>query len=107
MNYNEKVFFVTNDDKHTILKITSSGMLIHHSSFILIVLTHYLGTTSVFAGSGQKGSEDGVGREASFSYPRELAIDQETGTLFVSGTDRKIRKITCEGEFALFWVNTC
>ena len=40
MNHKENVFFVANDDNHTILKITSSGMSIHHSSLIIIVLTH-------------------------------------------------------------------
>ena len=40
MNQKENVFFVANDGNHTILKITSSGMSIHHSSLIIIVLTH-------------------------------------------------------------------
>ena len=63
----------------------------------------------MFAGSGQKGRDDGVGRKASFSFPFGLAIDQETGTLFVSDADHKIRKITREGEFALSLSqhNTC
>ena len=102
INNKENVFFVANYDNHTILKITSSGMSIHHSSLILIVLTHCQGTVSVFAGSGEIGSDDGVGRKASFRCPSGLAIDQETETLFVSDWDHKIRKITREGEFALY-----
>ena len=38
-NHEENVFYVSNCDNHTILKITSSGMSIHHSSLIPIVLT--------------------------------------------------------------------
>ena len=63
----------------------------------------------MFAGSGQMGSDDGVGRKACFSFPSWLAIDQETGTLFVADSNPRIRKITREGEFALFLSqhNTC
>ena len=109
MNHKGNFFFVSNCDSHTILKITTSGMAIHYSSLILITLTHCQGNVSVFAGSGQLGSNDGVRRRASFKCPRGLAIDQEAGTLFVSGLDDKIRQITREGEFALFLSlhNTC
>ena len=109
INNKENVFFVANCDSHTILKITSSGMSICRSSIILSVLTHCQGARSVFAGSGEMGSENGVGRKASLNSPSGLAIDQETGTLFVSGLDHRIRMITREGEFALSLSlhNTC
>ena len=63
----------------------------------------------MFAGSGQLGSEDGVGRKASFCFPNGLAIDQATGTLFVSDSSTRIRKITRGGEFASYLSqhNTC
>ena len=109
MSYKENVFFVANRYNHTILKITSSGMSIHHSSIIMIVMTHCQGTVSVFAGSGEPKSDDGVGRKASFGFPYGLAIDQDSGTLFVTGLDHKIRKITRGGEFASYLSqhNTC
>ena len=109
MNHKERVFFVANCYSHTIFIVTSSGMSINHSSIILIVLIHCQGTVSVFAGCLRSGSDDGVGRKASFISPSWLAIDQETGTLFVNDCNTKIRKITREGEFALFLSqhNTC
>ena len=63
----------------------------------------------MFAGSGQLGNEDGVGRKASFVHPSGLAIDQDSGTLFVSDCLSIIRKITREGEFASYLSqhNTC
>ena len=63
----------------------------------------------MFAGSGQLGGDDGVGRKASFGYPYGLAIDHATGTLFVSDYGSRIRKITREGEFASYLSqhNTC
>ena len=51
----------------------------------------------VFAGSGWEGYEDGVGPSANFYCPEWLAIDQQTGTLFVSDL-YMIRKITHQGE---------
>ena len=66
----------------------------------------------MFAGSGQMGGDDdddGVGRKASFIHPYGLAIDQDSGTLFVSDCLSRIRKITREGEFASYLSqhNTC
>ena len=56
----------------------------------------------MFAGSGQLGGDDGVGRKASFSFPHGLAIDHATGTLFVSDSSTRIRKITREGEITSY-----
>ena len=107
MNQKSNVFFVANCGNHTILKITSSGMETYHSLYDLIVLTHYQGAVRVYAGSGHKGSDDGVGTISRFNRPTWLAIDQETGDLFVSDTlNHRIRKITPEGELHLFSSST-
>ena len=58
---------------------------------------------SWFAGSGREGNADGVAIEASFNCPNWLALDQKTGTLFVSDFDsHMIRKVTHQGEFISF-----
>ena len=58
---------------------------------------------STFAGSGKKGSDDGTGAKASFDQPRWLAIEQDTGNLFVSDSGNgTIRKITPQGELNFF-----
>jgi len=52
------------------------------------------GDTSVLAGTGQAGDEDGDGASASFSMPSGLAFDA-LGALYVADMgNRKIRKIT-------------
>jgi hypothetical protein len=58
---------------------------------------------SVFAGSGKSASEDGLGTNASFCNPWGIAIDQQTGNLFICDfSSHKIRKITPQG--TLFWL---
>ena len=53
---------------------------------------------SVLAGSGGGASNDGIGTNASFHYPRGLAIDQQSGILYVSDFfSHTIRKITPQG----------
>ena len=53
----------------------------------------------MFAGNGYDGDSDGLGTNASFSNPTWLAIDQESGTIFVSDSQNNmIRKVTCGGE---------
>ena len=63
----------------------------------------------MFAGSGQMGGDDGVGRKASFLHPYGLAIDQDSRTLFVSEFTTRIRKIAREGELTSYLSqhNTC
>ena len=71
--------------------------------FLLIFLTgtivnSHAGIVTPFAGSGQPGSSDGLGSSASFNYPYGIAIDQQTGNLFVSDQNNHlIRKITPQG----------
>ena len=56
------------------------------------------GSISHFAGTGQRGSSDGVGSNASFKNPLGITIDQRTGNLFISSQgDHLIRKITPQG----------
>ena len=54
---------------------------------------------SRFAGlDGKQGITDGVGSDARFSSPAGIAIDQQTGSLFVSDYgNNMIRKITPQG----------
>jgi serine/threonine-protein kinase len=52
------------------------------------------GDTSVFAGTGETGDQDGAAAAASFSLPAGLAFDA-SGALYVADMgNRKIRKIT-------------
>jgi sugar lactone lactonase YvrE len=52
------------------------------------------GVVSTIAGSGSQGSRDGDGANASFLYPKAVAVDA-SGTLYVADTNNhKIRKIT-------------
>jgi|GEM_PF-730356 len=53
------------------------------------------GVVSTFVGSGDSGSQDGTGMEASFSFPDALAIDAD-GNLYV-GQSAVIRKVTPAG----------
>ncbi|QTE34877.1 NHL repeat-containing protein [Mucilaginibacter gossypii] len=55
------------------------------------------GEVTTFAGSGQPGSTDGNGTEASFTGPRGMAFDR-SGNLYVSDEqNNKIRKISPDG----------
>jgi NHL repeat len=57
------------------------------------------GISSIFAGKNdESGNRDGVGMNARFSYAHTIAIDQQTGTLFVSdNSNHNVRKITQHG----------
>ena len=66
-----------------------------------------VGAINVFAGSGIAASTDGQGANASFHFPRGLAIDQQTGILFVSDChSHTIRKITPQG-ITMKWFFVC
>jgi hypothetical protein len=65
---------------------------------MVYIVACYTGIITVFAGSGKADSVDGIGTVASFYYPRGLAIDQQTGNIFVSDSEgHVIRKITPQG----------
>jgi ribosomal protein L27 len=55
------------------------------------------GVTSIMAGSGTIGSNDGTGSSATFNYPRGLAIDA-SGNIYVADQENhRIRKIATNG----------
>jgi sugar lactone lactonase YvrE len=57
---------------------------------------------STFAGSGEEGSDNGVGIEATFNDPASITFDGE-GNLYVADTyNHKIRKITLDGNVSTF-----
>jgi DNA-binding beta-propeller fold protein YncE len=56
------------------------------------------GTVTTIAGSGNKGSVDGVGVAASFGYPHGIAYCTSNQALYVADTDNnEIRKVTLDG----------
>jgi len=59
---------------------------------------------STFAGSGTKSSVDGIGTDASFDYPKGVAIDS-SGNIYVAQTT-SIRKITPSGVVSKFVENS-
>jgi hypothetical protein len=65
---------------------------------MLVFVACYTGIITVLAGSGKASSVDGIGIDASFHHPHRLAIDQQTGNIFVSEDGgHVIRKITPQG----------
>jgi sugar lactone lactonase YvrE len=78
------VLYGTTIDTNIIYKITSDG------------------TVSTLAGSGQRGSTNGPGLNATFTAPSGITIDS-TGNLYVvDGQGSKIRKITPDGTVSTF-----
>lgn len=55
------------------------------------------GKVSTLAGSGKIGSQDGIGKGASFDHPSDVAVDKN-GTVYVADTlNNAIRKIAADG----------
>jgi sugar lactone lactonase YvrE len=52
------------------------------------------GVVSTLAGSGEYGSTDGIGTDASFAYPRGVAVDASENVYVADTNNNKIRKIT-------------
>jgi sugar lactone lactonase YvrE len=71
--------YVANANKSKIHKITAAGVV------------------STLAGSGSQGSADGAGANATFSYPRGLAVDAAGNVYVADYNNHKIRKITAAG----------
>jgi sugar lactone lactonase YvrE len=68
------------DSSHHIVKMSADGK-----------------TSSIFAGSGQIGNADGLGKAASFNQPEGMAVDS-AGNLYVAdATAKEIRKISPDG----------
>jgi sugar lactone lactonase YvrE len=64
------------------------------------------GTVSTFAGSSIAGSEDGLGKAATFNHPYGIAVDA-SGNVYVSDNGGSlIRKITSDGLVSTFIENT-
>lgn len=70
--------YVANTSDHTIVKVTSEGVL-----------------TTLAGSSGEKGSADGTGSAARFSFPRALAVDS-VGNVYVVDNDA-VRKVSSVG----------
>ncbi len=72
--------YVADQNNHTIRKITPAGVV-----------------TTLAGQAGRRGSEDGAGEVASFSYPTDVAVDVR-GHLYVTDTaNHTIREITPAG----------
>jgi DNA-binding beta-propeller fold protein YncE len=76
--------YVADQGSHTILKITPEG------------------AKTTVAGTGSPGFENGMGPDASFNKPADVAVDAD-GNLYVTDTENHvIRKITPEGEVTTY-----
>lgn len=72
--------YVTDGENHTVRKITPTGLV-----------------TTVAGLAGKRGSQDGLGTEARFDFPAQIAVDAG-GTLYVTDTlNSTIRKISAAG----------
>ena len=54
------------------------------------------------AGTGEKGSENGVGSEASFNSPNDLAVDSLGNIYVTESSSHQIRKISADGNVSVF-----
>lgn len=99
LNIQENTLYVTNQRRHTISKITETGLYI--AIICLFPCLFYCsGTVHLFAGSrdGLKGLPyDLHGTDARFNSPTGVAIDH-SGIIYVADTNNHvIRKITPKG----------
>lgn len=100
-NQSDNSFAICSHFGHVVQKVTSGKG--KHSKFSIDLLQFFIGSTSVLAGSGSPGCIDGVGIKAKFSHPCGIAIDQQTGNMFITELDTHIiRKITPQGLFYYF-----
>jgi DNA-binding beta-propeller fold protein YncE len=106
MSHKAKVFYVTGS--HTIFKITDTGISDVNYFFFSIIIRYFSGMISVFAGSGNPGNTDGLGTIAMFNYPCGIAIDQQSGNLYVcDSANHEIRRITPQGMSHYLFIIYC
>jgi hypothetical protein len=68
--------------------------------FFIFLLSLIPGTVSTFAGSEKSGNTDGSGTSAMFNTPLGIAIDQQSGNLFVCELGNNlIRKVSSNGVY--------
>lgn len=78
--------YVADSGNHTIRKISATGAV-----------------STVAGSAGQSGTADGIGAAARLNNPSGIAIDANTGNLYVADTGNStIRKITPAGEVSTF-----
>ena len=110
INHKANSVFVTCYSPPIITKISANGMCVCVCCvcfcvyFCVCLCVQFLsclpGIKTTFAGSGVSGNTDGVGTAASFARPFGIAVDQQTGNLFVCDqTNHSIRKINPQGVF--------
>lgn len=68
--------------------------------FVTTLYDHYIrkvtpdGVVSIFAGSGSRGAQDGIGAEATFNGPIDIEIDKDNNLYISDYYNNSIRKIT-------------
>ena len=93
MNNKDNCFYVSSI--HAIYKVSSTGMPILLYFNLMSIIE---GAASILAGSTESGNVDGNGPSARLNCPCAIALDQQSGNLFVCDRDNHlIRKITPQG----------
>jgi DNA-binding beta-propeller fold protein YncE len=82
LNHKEDAFYIVNYYGHNITRISAKERV-----------------ASSFTGCGDNGKEDGIGKQASFSNPTNITIDQQTGNIYVCDYgNHLIRKVSPNGD---------
>ncbi|MFT7268365.1 MAG: hypothetical protein ACI905_000568, partial [Roseivirga sp.] len=85
------------------LPSTTQGLAADHLGNIYVIENDRIfrissdGVVSVFAGSEDSGDADGIGTEARFDIPVDLAVDNSNNIYVADSENNKVRKITPEG----------
>ena len=66
-------------------------------TLLRIDFKNFSGSSSIFVGR-VCGKQNGIGQHAQFNVPRAIAVDQQTGNLYVTDqSNHMIRKISSQG----------